>query len=415
MPGGRDAAAAAHGGGCGVYLKQKRRHCGWPLVEGTSVCRQHSCEGRVPCPLDDRHTVAVSELEAHLRRCSAGRQTAEAAQLAYVQPGLHDVPVAAEAEVQRAEAARLWRTHAASPEFAAACARVRSVAALVLAAVAQLPQPPPPPAALPGCVEAALQQAREEASLPHCADPFDERHAVQQAGILACMHAARLLPPPPGAVCVELGAGRGYLSMLLARASPGCSLLLVDRRSYRNKAERGLRREGSSEVRRIRCDVADLELDSAVGGADAIVIAKHLCGSATDLALRAAAGAGRLAGVAIAPCCHHSCTWERYVAADWCLALGIGSSEFAVVARLASWCTDSHGCAPAALPEAEAACSRWGLSASERSDIGQACKRLLDEGRARWLASRTGRPASVQAFVKSSISPENRLLVCGGA
>ena len=402
--------------GCSVFIKQKHRACGWPVVPGTVLCRQHSSEGRVPCPLDGTHTVAACELEAHLRRCTAGRQREEAEALAFVRPGLHDVGGSAEAEAHRAQAGRLWRTPVDSPDFAAACARVRSVAALVLSVVSQLPPSPPPPSALPECVEAALQQARLEASQPHCVDPFDERHAQQQAGILACMHAARLLPPPPGAVCVELGAGRGYLSALLARACEPAplSLLLVDRRSYRNKAERGLRRAGSSSVRRIRCDVADLDLSCAVGGAEVVVVAKHLCGSATDLALRAAVS-GQLAGVALAPCCHHSCTWERYVAPEWCACHGISSSEFAVITRLASWCVDSHGIAPAASPEAEAACSRWGLSAQERAHIGQACKRLLDEGRAQWLASKTGRRASVETFVESGISPENRLLVLGSA
>jgi tRNA:m4X modification enzyme len=398
-----------------VWLKQKHRFCPWPVPAGGALCGHHAT-ARVACPLDPSHSVAQCDLEAHLRRCTAGREAEAAAQLSYLVPGFNAAPcepaAQEEAARQREEAEALWRTRPDSPDFPAARAEVLRVAALLLAAAAPLPPLSPPPP-LPERVRAALARARAAAAEAHAVEPWEERHALQQAGLLASL--GPLLPPPPGAVCVELGAGRGYLSALLAACcDQPPRALLVDRRAYRNKAERSLRRSGGAEVSRLRCDVADLDLGRCCeGAAPLLLIAKHFCGAATDHALRAAARCGpRLAGLAVAACCHHACTFESYAAPDWCAAAGLGAREFALAARIASWCVDAHGCAPA--PEEEAGCSRWGLSAAERVAAGGACKRWLDEGRAAWLAGRLGAPVRVAAFVDASVSPENRVILYGG-
>ena len=54
-------------------------------------------------------------------------------------------------------------------------------------------------------------------------------------------------------------------------------------------------------------------------GKAVVLVAKHLCGAATDLALSALAplvqgeggegGGGRQVGVCVATCCHHACGW----------------------------------------------------------------------------------------------------------
>jgi hypothetical protein len=106
-----------------------------------------------------------------------------------------------------------------------------------------------------------------------------------------------------------------------------------------------------------------------------VAIGKHLCGAATDYTLRAcmlqgaapltgqdaapaadagaaaaAAAVGRhpgLLGMAIAPCCHHRCSWRAFVAKPQLRALGFSPAEF----ELISWMTGGLP-PPACLPPA---------------------------------------------------------------
>lgn len=110
-------------------------------------------------------------------------------------------------------------------------------------------------------------------------------------------------------------------------------------------------------------------------------IGKHLCGMATDLALRclvetyAASCEERneeplakrikndktekeintlakegneknvpekwtpVAGIVIALCCHHRCDWRHYVGKEYFKALGLGAVEFHYFQRMSSWAT----------------------------------------------------------------------------
>jgi tRNA:m4X modification enzyme len=308
----------------------------------------------------------------------------------------------------------------------------REVASLVLAAVASLPAVPAP-AMIPDCVSAAAARLEETARDVHTTDPWDEKHSAQHIGILSAMHTHGLLHSGDGTVFAELGAGRGYLLNALAVCvGPPCRLLFVERKAYRNKAERSLRRRPGIEVARARCDVADLDLEQAIAtlfdGAPerapdtVIVLAKHLCGSATDMALRCAircarAGNCKLGGLAMAPCCHHACSWTAFVNKDFLKVHGIGRRQFSILKRLASWCVDSHGGGRAPSTEADEGdrLSRWGFPPSERARIGTAVKRFLDTGRAEWLTQQRGGPAASEAslvsYVDAGITPENRLVV----
>ena len=63
--------------------------------------------------------------------------------------------------------------------------------------------------------------------------------------------------------------------------------------------------------------ILDNDAISVPHGIPIILFGKHLCGSATDFGIRCLlAGAGRYSGrcrVAIAPCCHHLCSWSDIV------------------------------------------------------------------------------------------------------
>ena len=76
-----------------------------------------------------------------------------------------------------------------------------------------------------------------------------------------------------------------------------------------------------------------------------VALSKHLCGCATDLALRCLANAGGpVGGLCVACCCHHRCEWASYVAkefvADEC---GFDPDDFFYLTRMTTWATCGSG------------------------------------------------------------------------
>ncbi|CAM9819855.1 unnamed protein product, partial [Phaeothamnion confervicola] len=90
---------------------------------------------------------------------------------------------------------------------------------------------------------------------------------------------------------VELGAGRGTLGLALVTAFPSAQVTLIERSGVRYKSDHAMRNRSASFMR-ARIDIRDLDIFGGSCGGDgrpAVGIAKHLCGVATDLALRALA------------------------------------------------------------------------------------------------------------------------------
>ena len=305
----------------------------------------------------------------------------------------------------------------------------------------------------------------------------------------------------------ELGAGRGYLSHFLLDAYGPLDLVLVEREAVRFKAERSMgaeadtRREAQTRderrekarkdkdkdkekeketkdadvdvdaraerdaetvrvrragafVERLRIDIKDLDFSGVASarGRDVVFVAKHLCGAATDLALRCAladeitdipekresrketseknGGAvkngARALGACVATCCHHRCEWGSYVNRAFMEAHGFGAREFGWLARISSWAVDgAHAGAPKKtltkkrrerspaehLADDDGA-PRDGadVSAREKHELGGMAKTFLDVGRLRFLES-LGFEGAVRGYCATEVSPENRLLV----
>jgi tRNA:m4X modification enzyme len=174
------------------------------------------------------------------------------------------------------------------------------------------------------------------------------------------------------------------------------------------------RRSGGS-VGRLRVDIKDLDMSGveAVRGRDLVITGKHLCGSATDLALRCCLDAPRhtlraaapaeirvwegegdrdgdgggggggstgytmdkhpqegvrvrssfaTRGVAIATCCHHKCVWRTYVNKPFMRRLGFDRTNFGLLTRMSSWACD--GANAAAEPAAALAAEEGGRGTS---------------------------------------------------
>ncbi|XP_063538029.1 tRNA:m(4)X modification enzyme TRM13 homolog [Cydia strobilella] len=171
---------------------------------------------------------------------------------------------------------------------------------------------------------------------------------------------------------------------------------------------------------RIRADLAHLALEAVpvVMDCEAVVgLAKHLCGVATDYALRCIAAPGVAAktrGVVLATCCHHRIEQALYVANEPLKELGINAEEFNIMLGIVSWATCGDGRSrerrlldpPQEAQEAQEA----GRRQEEREETGRRAKALLDWGRVLWLRAR-GFDARLSYYVPRDVSLENVAIV----
>lgn len=152
----------------------------------------------------------------------------------------------------------------------------------------------------------------------------------------------------------------------------------------------------------MRIDIRNLWLEGLkkLQGKRVVGIGKHVCGAATDLAIKCLCQANHercmnqadpplVVGVGIALCCRHACTWEDYVDHSWILDAGFSPENFATILHLSTW---AH------------------QDASHQQEVGRICKRFLDAGRVRFLRNH-GLLAVVKEYVPLACSKENHLLL----
>ncbi|CAN6466598.1 unnamed protein product [Victoria cruziana] len=288
--------------------------------------------------------------------------------------------------------------------------------------------------------------------------PFQEKHALQQASILGNMERFGLLqmPPEPEIVgvgyngsseihsttpaVVEFGAGRGYLTHMLTSCYNIKKVFLVERRSYKLKADRSLRQEQDVILERLRIDIEDLNLEAveSLRCVPYLAVGKHLCGPATDLTLRCCLrehhnekaiqcqSKCNLRGLALATCCHHLCQWKSYINRRFLINLGITKEDFHAITWLTSWAVDAdHGStltdvtgrglhlsniADAGLGGTDVESLVKNMKDLDRATLGLICKEIIDIGRYMWLQDQ-GLDVKLVKYVSSDISPENHLLM----
>jgi tRNA:m4X modification enzyme len=94
-------------------------------------------------------------------------------------------------------------------------------------------------------VRALLPPEAEPYMRPDASRPFSLKHATQQASLVGNLQGAGLLGAAGGGAAgtttfVEFGAGKGYLSSMLADCCGGGlgGVVLMDRRGFKGKADR---------------------------------------------------------------------------------------------------------------------------------------------------------------------------------
>jgi len=313
------------------------------------------------------------------------------------------------------------------------------------------------------------------------------RHLRQIASILGHARQSGLISTTKSGdnknpLIVEMGAGRGMTGLVVAGAvgaltgqmnpSPRVSLSLIERAGTRAKAETKIRTsEGRHakddflrldlvDVTRVKCDLAHVVMPTALpselrsNASKTVVIAKHLCGAGTDIALKSLRDIKAVDGCIMATCCHGLCSWNEFVGRNFFLRLfcsevgGLslfGEKHFNLIKRWTSASVlqgshvseadsstadtdemkEEHGTGiveeeKGRYPNIFTVVKESGLACGG-SGLGRACQRLIDMGRCDYIRNHLFLPdpsssekkynVGMLHYVPREITPQNALLL----
>uniref|UniRef100_A0A8C8B565 tRNA:m(4)X modification enzyme TRM13 n=1 Tax=Otus sunia TaxID=257818 RepID=A0A8C8B565_9STRI len=444
-------------GRCAYFVERKKRFCKMIPAPGRRFCGEHGQQEqendrkRIPCPLDPKHTVYEDQLQKHLKKCNSREKPKPVYFVQDINAGLKDVAEIPEKTVPISSLSK--------EDLENLIIKLKKASnGLELHLKKQI------------LSHQALQEALNDPKNGESAF----KHLKQQASILGNMEKLHLLVP--GRCFVEFGAGRGKLSHWVDVALQNVEnvqFLLVERATTRFKVD-GKHKRRDSVFERLQVDIQHLCLKKVpileTNKLPVVGMGKHLCGAATDLALRCLVESytdcchGEIeepapkrsrtdktevainnsadnesnkedckpvAGIVIALCCHHKCDWTHYVGREFFKSVGLGPVEFHYFQRMSSWATCGMREATTKAPSSEESEDQTNdtegheqtfikteggsdtlqgiLTVEERKEIGCLCKLLIDHGRIEYLQQR-GYKAALQYYIESAVSLENVLL-----
>ena len=129
---------------------------------------------------------------------------------------------------------------------------------------------------------------------------------------------------------LELGAGKGLLGAMSSLIT-SVPTIVLDRREGGTGA--------AQASGRIHADLADISSFSEILPSNkshkCLVIAKHFCANATDLAVKKISSSlDVVSAVLLAPCCHPKMTFEDYIGRQWLSDLGFDKNDFSAMLQL---------------------------------------------------------------------------------
>jgi len=343
--------------------------------------------------------------------------------------------------------------------------------------------------------EPEIKAGIAEAFQIHRAKSGGPKHVTQLASLVGHIRKLEVLPHDPLTVpakkgrtsnsvtFLEMGAGRGMLGLTAAGVAAASGipteLIMVERTGARSKADKVFRTSNDKgedgtylkldtvKWSRIESDLAHVSLPKILDKSqgtdgtknDVVIIAKHLCGAGTDLALKSMESIpGRVHSCLMATCCHGLCDWKLYVGRDalrtamatenfqfspehfelmrqWCAASVAGQTKKSEDGQQTeSVDADGGGLViddddeaehPVSTTEeeVEASSNRVNVGAVVSSlqlrcgveGLGRACQRLIDYGRMQYLSkvifNRSSDLSGLCHYVPPEISPQNACLI----
>lgn len=417
-----------------MLVRAGQSYCGQHLVE-EHVNGETNQLKRIPCPLDPKHSCFEHRLEQHLAICNAREKTG----LSYMSRNINLRPGDQE------EPPKTSLSSLSDQQLLSFITRVEAAHRENV-----------------GTIEESILShhiMKKEMTRPGYG-PSVVRHLSQNSSILGHLENSALLNTSITPTCfIEFGAGRGQLTNWLTEAVSDTSkslFVLVDKGAQRYKFDAKLKYNSKLLIHRLRVDIQHLKMEGIPGldTCDRIVgVGKHLCGGATDLALHCLSRCSRpvVAGLVLALCCHHRCTWNTYSGFTFLQDSGFCPSEFYTLTALTSWATCNSMDIPSkeSLPDMlenyeksekmqieeqvskmpaltsqegsqhlpsednhlmENRYTRLNLSAHYREEVGRKAKQLLDYGRVKYLQQQGFQCRLVQ-YVSKEKTLENIALV----
>lgn len=317
----------------------------------------HGTNGtRIPCPVDPSHTIYEHKLIAHLKKCNKTRNENEVRTKSFYEHGINNGGYGAITEIEEHGKSQKEPTH---------CLDINKLARQILIAFRNTFTPnimkPIETLSLEDIYTAiethdlhkqeldlGLQQVPSE----HQVKIGGRKHLVQIGSIIGHCRKLGLLDT---SILLEMGAGRattGFMVSSVCAKQKNVKLVLVERGGSRSKADTALRRKKdieddifskenrsksyfnpeNVELHRIKCDLGHVNVSTVLqdigddglilckehssddASRDILLVAKHLCGAGTDLALKSVLPIRkRIRGCILATCCHGVCNWSDYV------------------------------------------------------------------------------------------------------
>jgi len=412
---------------CHYVVPRKKRRCRMLIKPGNLYCGEHSHlletsiddktehadSKRIPCPLDPKHSCAESRLESHLLKCPSKQEC----QPEYISKEIN-IPK------QDNEFDKLKTNSISSVSDQELLDVIDKVEKMFKNTVKNI------------AFEVLNHNLIEEEICKEHIGNAASKHLVQNSSLLG--HLERLGTfQKSDANVIEFGSGRGQMTYWMAKASKSEAkqkFILVDKASHRHKFDNKLKDDDTLNISRIRADIQDLVLDQipqikATPGS-VIGVSKHLCGAATDLALRCLAtfsassenAQSKIETILIALCCHHRCDWNIYVGKEFLMENGFEPQDFPLLCGLTSWATCGTGKPrEKKTPEKEEKkeenphvdrYEKLNLPRDLREEIGRKTKRIIDMGRCDYIKKTLQIPNVKMAFyVDSSYTLENVVLI----
>ena len=437
---------------CKYWVASRQRFCKFQISkESSDFCSVHDSGSgdrlRIPCPVDPKHMIFKKDTEKHVLKCSKVVDNLFSSRQPLILKGCNSCgsdepnnsdenPVQAFSD-EELNGLRLKLIRAREQLINL----IKAKSPNTVIAGEDVPHSQPWSESVESCVSAMLNRGwdtRKEI----------DKHNLQNACLLEVLKTNSLTPSFLGErLYVELGCGKAGLSRWLMYSidsdleeapAEAPVFLLLDYEARRHKQENKKEiqdKVSPSSVIRLRSDIRDVdlveflrsksveeipEIEGKLGSPEqrlselnrkvvsvqsrpnwpykeVVGIAKHLCGSATDLGLRCLARIReRKVSIVFATCCHHRCTWSELVGKATLESLEVcsNSSDFRRLVSVAGWATTQG------LPE-------------EKRMLGRLVKSVIDLSRVYWISSNFDNIGKLEyrKYIEDGITPENFCIV----
>lgn len=440
--------------------------------------KRNNDDERIPCPLDPAHTIFKRFLSNHLKICNAAKIIEHLQSLPYYKPNCNGGTILCEEvsnQTEMADPSKLLQKVDAAYEkipktITETVYKKPIITDLDESQIIQLDQHI---RAVIGGDQTSFYQLR------HVEQDIAIVHIMLQNKILRLQNPQLDLDsnlsvvshkeeiPSSNNVYLEFGAGKGLLGYAVYLCDPNAKLGLIERSSNKKKIDKFLTEKGA-QFARFRMDIRDCfvpllpcVVDSLQQHRDGlhstapqiVVMAKHLCGVASDLAIRSIANLDNndpvksdsnlltaskklcSRAVAIATCCHHACQYDDYTGHKWLMECSITRDEFEIIKFWSGWAnlpTDGTSSADSCKTDSDPvkdtsteantdhACVALkndiprpvGLSQDAMKVYGKKIKRILDYGRVLYLQGEVGfNHVNMVKYCDDKLSPECMLII----